>query len=102
MAVRKARTRAATSPVHISPAVDTAPFIWAACNWNVVQRKAPGAISAMALTVREVRFRVLLIPVVDCVLVIFAVSCFACIFSSFALSEPVSLKPVVCGLCTNL
>jgi hypothetical protein len=61
-----------------------APFIWAACNWKVVQRKAPGAISAIAFTVREVRFRVLLIPVVDCVLGAFAVVCFASIFSPFA------------------
>jgi hypothetical protein len=96
MAVRKARTRAATKPVHISPAVDTAPFIWADCNWKVVQRKAPGAMSAMAFTVREVRFRVLLIPVVDCVLVVFAVSCFACILSSFAHPQPVSLKAMAC------
>jgi hypothetical protein len=49
----------------------------------VVQRKAPGAMSAMAFTVRDVRFKVLLIPVVDCVLVVFAAVCFASIFSSF-------------------
>src|SRR3974390_608724 len=32
--------------------------VWAAWSWNVVHRKAPGAISAMALTVIPVRVRV--------------------------------------------
>jgi hypothetical protein len=96
MAVRNARTSAATSPVHISPAVDTAPFIWAACNWKVVQRKAPGAISAMAFTVRDVRFKVLFIPPDDCTLVVFPELDVACIFSSLAQFEPAFFIAAVC------
>src|SRR6266487_4934427 len=50
-------------PVHISPAVDLAPLVYADWTWNVVQRNAPGAISAMAFTVTPVSVRLRFISV---------------------------------------
>ena len=45
-------------PGTMSYAVVAPPLDWIDCDWNVVQRNAPGAISAIALTVSPVRLRV--------------------------------------------
>ena len=50
-------TSANSNPVHISPAVDFPPALCAAWTWSVVQKNAPGAISAMAYTVTPVSVR---------------------------------------------
>jgi hypothetical protein len=56
MAVAKHRTSANTMPNHIAQPAIGAPYNdWI---WKVSQRKAPGAISAMALMVSPVRPRV--------------------------------------------
>ena len=47
----------------MSNAVVVPPFCWRDCDWKVVQRKAPGAMSAIALIVRPVRLRVRFISV---------------------------------------
>lgn len=52
--MRKASTNAASRPVHISGAVTAPWLVWAACTWNVVHKKAPGAIRAIAFIVSEV------------------------------------------------
>ena len=57
----QASTRANSSPGHISLAVDAQLFGWTAWAWKVVQRNAPGAISAMAFTVIPVSVRLFFI-----------------------------------------
>src|ERR1043166_186110 len=64
-AVMNARIRAKTMPGHMSSAVDAEPpaTVCADCTCSVIHRNAPGAISAIALTVTPVRPSVGRIPV---------------------------------------
>ena len=50
----------------MSGAVVTPPALCAACSWNVVQRKAPGAMNDMALTVTPVSVSVRFISPAAC------------------------------------
>src|SRR5674476_1246322 len=58
--------RANTRPGTMSYAVDAPPLDWSDCDWNVVQRNAPGAISAIAFTVRPVRLASVSSPGPEC------------------------------------
>jgi hypothetical protein len=62
-AVKNASTRTNNNPGTMSRAVVAPPFCWTTWAWNVVQRNAPGAISAIALIVSPVIVRVRFISV---------------------------------------